>query len=111
MAISSFVKQSSETFYVYGSILRVQDADEVIILGSSSVTAVDDDGTDVTSTILVSGSEALSADPDGSYVDNALRVRVRAGVATGSPYKLTFLMVTNKGNTYEVDAQMVVRNT
>jgi len=37
------------------------------------------------------------------------QIGVRAGTAAGSPYKITFLLDTNKNNVYEVDVQMTVR--
>ena len=106
--MKSFVKQPAEEFYIYGSILHNQDSDETVSLASSSVTAMDLDGTDATATVLDATTKQLYDDPGGDYTDNALAIRVRAGAVASAPYKITFLLVTSKGNTYEIDVKMAV---
>ena len=108
MLIESFVKQPSETFPIYGSILHNQESDELVVAASSSVSAVDKDGTDATATVLDESSKQVYTDPGGSYTSNALAIRVRAGTVTAAPYKITFTLVTTKGNTYELDVKMAI---
>lgn len=110
MYSESFAKQPNEEFYIYGSILLNQDADERIVVASSSVSAVDAAGDDATAIVLDATTKQIYTDPQGSYTRNALAIRVQAGTEALSPYKITFLLVTNKGNTYEQDVRMAVRN-
>ena len=107
---NNFFKQPSEEFFIYGSILNIQKDNEVV-LDTSSVAVEDKDGTDVSSTIIMTGSEGLYSDPDGDYVNNAWRVGIQGGVAASSPYKITFLLDTNLNNVYEIDVVMSIRET
>jgi len=106
---NNFVKQPNEQFYISGSILNNQASDEKIELAGSSAVITDEDGVDVTTDLKVISSDAISDDPKGDYVDNMYQIGVQAGTAAGSPYKITFLLDTNKNNVYEVDVQMTVR--
>ena len=106
---NNFVKQSSEQFYIYASILNNQAADETVGLADSSVVIVDKDDTVVTNDIKVVDSAAIADDPKGSYTDNAYKIGIKAGTAAASPYKITFLLDTSSNNIYEVDVQMIVR--
>lgn len=108
MASKSFRKQPNEIFPIYGSILLNQGSGETVDLAESTITVVDKDGTDVTATILDITSKQIFTDPDGNYPNNAVAVVVRAGTAAASPYKITFLLVTSTGNTWEVDVKMAV---
>lgn len=109
MALEKFEKQPSEEWYVYGSILNVQDPAETINLLNSDVTAKDlSDGSDATSIVLNIATKKLADDPDGEYTDNMLGVLCRAGV-DGKKYQITFLMETSVGQIFEVDVQMKVK--
>jgi len=96
--LSCFVKQINETFLVYGDFSNVLGNTETIVLGSSSVSAVDNAGSDATATILTAASLAVSSD--------SLTVPCKAGTAALSPYKITFTAVTSLGNTYIVHGLM-----
>ena len=109
MHFNSFSIQPDEQFYVYGSILKNQQSQESIVLSTSSVTITDKDGTDVTSSLKVSNTDTITDDPDGDYTDNAYAVCVMGGTEAASPYKITFSLHTNKGNIYEIDITMAVR--
>jgi len=102
-------KQIYEEFFVYASILNVQDSYESIVLGSCSVTAIDTNEDDATADVLEAGTEALSDDPNGIYINNVLSVRVKAGTEALSPYKITFYIVTDKGNKWEIDLQLTIK--
>jgi len=107
--MKKFKKQISEEFFAHGSILNVQEDDETIVLGTSSITAVDNVATDATTDVLEGGTEELRDDPDGSFTNNVLAMRVKAGTEALSPYKITFKIVTSKGNKYEIDIQMTIK--
>jgi hypothetical protein len=109
MSIESFEKQTWEEWPVYGSILNVQNETETVVLGSSSVSAMDKDGNNVSSTFLDQGSKALGDDPDGAYTDNMLGMKCRDGEISKSPYYITFYMVTSEGNKYEVDVKVKIK--
>ncbi len=104
-------KQEWERFFISGSILKVQEAGEKVVLASSIVTAVDKDGTDVSTSFLDQTSKKLDTDPKSSCstdTDNMLSVRVQAGDESASPYRVTFRMVTTLGNRYEADMRVGV---
>jgi len=111
VALEKVTKQNYEAFFIAGSILNNQEADEVVELASSSVTAEDKDGTDKSTEILVQASKKLADDPNGSYSDNALAIQCKAGIEGESMYKVTFYMETNKGNKWEVDMNIKVKET
>ncbi|MDY6957797.1 MAG: hypothetical protein SVK08_01435 [Halobacteriota archaeon] len=100
MSTNYFSKQNYETFTVAANFTNVMNSDETIVLASSDVVAEDKDGNDVSDTVLVSGSKAV----DGFN----LKIRVQAGTAASSPYKITYKAVTNVGEQYEVDQFMEV---
>jgi len=109
VAIESFEKQSWEEFPIAGSILNVQESDETVDLNNSSVYGYDKDGNDVTTSIIDATTKTLTDDPDGNYTNNALKVRVKGGDEDGTPYKITFKLVTNKGNKWEIDVRMKIK--
>lgn len=100
MAISSFVKQPWEEFYIAADFSLVLGATETIVEGTSTVTAADYDGNDVTSDLLESGSEQV----DGDYY----KVRCKGGVDKTN-YKITFKAITSLDNKYELDVRMKVK--
>jgi hypothetical protein len=102
-------KQPNEKYYIGASIYDVQDSDEFIVLGSSSVAAVDKDGTDVAATLLNVSTLRLDDDGDGG-ANNVIEVLLQAGSASASPYKVSFLMSTNKGQTWEQDILVYVND-
>jgi hypothetical protein len=103
-------KHPDEQFYLGGSILRVQQSGETITNASSSVSAVDKDGTDVTSTVLDTSTKGVVTHDDstGDAVQNVLRVLVRAGTEAASPYKLKYTMVTNMSHTWVVTIHLYI---
>lgn len=103
-------KQEWERFFISGSILNVQDPGEKVVLASSTVVAVDSEGTDVSASFLDQTSLKLDTDPKSCSTDtnNMLSVRVQAGDETVSPYRVTFKMVTTLGNRYEADMRVGV---
>lgn len=109
MALKKVTKQIYEAFFIAGSMLKNQDADEVVDLALSTVAAQDKDGNDVSAIVLVQTTKKLESDPEGSYIDNALSIQCRAGLEDESPYVITFYMTTDKGNKWEVDMQLVIK--
>lgn len=108
MALQTFEKQPAEKFMISGSIYKRQETSETVNLSSSSVAAVDKDGSDVTSTVLDSGTKALASDSRGGS-NNMLKIRCQAGTENASPYQITYTLVTSLGNTFELDVRMDVK--
>lgn len=102
-------KQSWEKFPIYGSILNVQEADEVVVLATSKIKAWDKDNKEVTSAFLDNTTKALADDPDGKYIINALAVRCQDGIVAKSPYTVTFYMITDNGNQWEADMKVKIK--
>jgi len=100
MSYDYFIKQPYESFTVNADFENVMNTTESISVSSSDVVAEDKDGNDVTDTVLVSGSKAVSG--------FTLQIRVQAGTAAGSPYKITYKAVTDVGEKYEADQFMEV---
>ena len=107
MANKKVKKQPYEAFYISGSIYNVAASGETVDDSNSSVVAEDKDGTDVTSTLLESGTKALADDPNGG-TDNMLTMRLQNGTEAASPYKVSFKIQTTDGNKYEVDMDVEV---
>ena len=101
MAIQTETKQPWESWFIWGSILNVQEAAEVITLAGSTVLAMDKDGKDAQGVIIDMSTIVLGDDPTGSYTDNMLGVRLQGGDPAKSPYMITFKMNTDISNKYE----------
>ncbi len=102
-------KQTWERYFIAGSILRVQqDGSEKVSLANSVVTAIDNAGDDVSTTLLAQATKTLDNDPKGGYVDNMLSIRLFDGDPDLQPYKVTFRMETTLGNRFEVDMNVGV---
>jgi len=97
--MNEVIKQSYEEFTVQVSFALNLASGESIV--SSTVTAVDKAGTDVSSTITDQTTVVQTS--------NAVSLKVRAGSASMSPYKLTFRCVTSAGHKWEHDITMRVR--
>lgn len=104
MAINQLVKQSAETFSIYGGVTNVAEDEETIVLGSSTVKCYDNTGTE--DSTMLSGAPTVS--------DDGLRLYQRLAGSVGtealSPYKITFKMVTTEGNLYEKDVFVTVKD-
>jgi hypothetical protein len=113
MAIGKVKKQAWEAFFIYGTILpwQADGSTEVVVLATSTVIAEDSAGADVTNTFLDQGTKALASDPDGDFADNMLAVRPLSmgGLEANSPFKVTFKIITDAGNYYEVDVRVEVK--
>lgn len=102
--MKTFTKQSSEIMPVYGDFSDALVSGE-IIESINIVGAVEDkDGTDVTATIMVVGSEVVNTD------GNVASITVQAGTEAASPYKITITVTTSDDNVYEVDGRMRIRD-
>lgn len=113
MAIGKVKKQSWEAFYIAGSILPWQEdgSTEVVDLATSTVIAEDAEGTDVSATFLEQATKALDDDPDGDFSDNMLSMQLKGegGLEADSPFKVTFKIITDEGNQFEVDVRVEVK--
>jgi len=101
--LEEFSKQPYEEYAIGVEFSAVVDTDEEsVLLSSSSVTCVDASGEEDTS-VYISGSFDVQT-------DTILRVRIKDGAESNSPYKFTFKCVTSEGNKWEKDIQMNVRD-
>ena len=96
-----FSKQPYEEFFWGADFSDVLDTDnESIILASSSIAGVDNGNLADDTVYYVAGLMVVSL--------TILAVRVKAGTAALSPYKLTYKIETTAGNKYEKDVLMSV---
>jgi hypothetical protein len=116
MAVEKFTKQSWEKWVIAGSIEDSRDDGETIDLASSNVKAWHWDDTEET---VEKTSEVLQiASKNKDDAAGYLKIRVQAGdedetfgesSANPGTYKLTFYIITDQGNQYEVDVKMVIK--
>lgn len=97
-----FEKQPWEEFSIWGDFINNAATGETAKLSSSSVIAEDKDGIDVSITVLDQAAIAVSG--------TQLKVKVRAGTANVSPYKITFKIGTSLENQWEVDVMMKIKS-
>lgn len=109
MAIPTETKQPWESWFIWGSILNVQEATETVSLAGSDVLAMDKDGKDAQGVIVDRSTMVLGSDPTGSYTDNMLGVRLQGGDPDKSPYMVTFKMNTSLTNKYEAEMKITVK--
>ena len=101
MALTKTTKQGYERYFVYGEFADVLDEDETIT--SQSVLAVDADGVDAKATVI---------DDAATYISGTrVYVRVKDGAEADGPYKFTIRCETNKGNRWEVDGTLALKET
>ena len=109
-----FYKQPSESYLVGADFSNVIESGEAIVAGSSTVTATDSNGEDASDDVIDNlDKNVTTADPDdidATPVTNAmLQTRVMGGVEDNSPYKLTYKVVTDLGNEFELDISMQIK--
>jgi hypothetical protein len=97
--LEHFWKQPDEKFYVAADFVDMLQTGESIVLGSSTVTAIDVDDSDATTDIVETSTLTLQD-------TTKLSVQIKAGVVANSPYKLTYKAVTDSNNILEVDVEM-----
>jgi len=98
---ASFTKSDWESWIIGASFEDDLETNETIVLGTSTVTAVESDGTDATATVLNQAGKAVS----GFY----LQIRVQAGT-DGELYTISFRAKTSLGNNYEKKVDMKIDN-
>ena len=110
MAIPTETKQPWESWFIWGSILNVQeDGDEKVTLAGSQILAMDKDGKDAQGVIVDLSTMVLGDDPTGNYQENMLGVRLQGGTIDKSPYMVTFKMFTTSSNKYEAEMKITVK--
>ena len=109
MAIPTETKQPWESWFIWGSIINVQEATETIELVGSTVLAMDKDGKDAQGVIIDLATLVTGDDPTGTYSDNLLGVRLQGGDPDKSPYMVTFKMNTSLSNKYEAEMKVTVK--
>jgi len=108
-------KQSSESCLIGADFSRVLEEGEYLLVDQCTITAIDKDGESATSTVLDNDDKAVqtaNAEDIGvtPKTNGMLVTRVKAGVEANSRYKITFLVVTSNGNTYEKDVYLKIDN-
>jgi len=98
--VDSITKQPDESFFIDADFSKVLIEGETINLSDSTVSAVDVNGSDVTTVVLDLTTKAVE--------DAKLRIRILDGVSDDSPYKITFKAVTSDSNIYELDVLLKV---
>lgn len=94
-------KQPFEAFYI--SVTFPLGTGETISSIASSVLVEDRDGTDVSDTMIDTGTEEV--------VGAAYRARIIGGSPSASPYVMSFRVGTSLGNKYEYDVRIKVFET
>ncbi len=107
-AMEDFEKYSYEEFTICAQFHRNIELTDSIVLGSSSVSAVDSDGTDATGIVLTVGTFAV-IDSKVVGTNNALTVWVKAGVIAESAYTIIFKVVTTDGNKFRKVVKMKIK--
>jgi len=103
-----FKKYTYEEFGITAQFHRNIDLDDSIVLGSSSVTAVDSAGADATDDVLTAASLTV-IDSTVTGTSNALSVTVKGGTVAGSAYSITFKAVTVNGSKFKKVVNMKIR--
>lgn len=98
-----FEKYTYEYFPVSADFRRVMPESEGDTISSQDVSAVDSSGTDATATILDSASIGTGDDYQKVFV------YLKDGTSAGSPYTISFKIVTTAGNKWQVDEQLEVK--
>lgn len=110
-------KQPSESYIFGADFSQVLEEGEYILVGTSTITAVDSAGDDSTAIVLDNADKAVQTaeeeDLDSGttpVTDGMLVTRIQAGTEALSKYKLTYLGLTSNGNTYEKDVKMKIKD-
>jgi len=103
VSLGTFTKQPAEKFVIAFSFADELGDDEAIVINSSTVTAMDNTGVDVTADVLESITKVLA--------DTAIKIQVKAGTVEKAPYKLTARAVTDTSpaNLFELDIIMKIK--
>ena len=110
MAITKTTKQGWEEYFIAGSIIDVQkDGTETVVLATSTIEAIDNEGNDALATIVDVATKKLDDDPNGNSSDNMLSVKCKGGAEAASPYIVTFKMVTTEGQKWETEMKVVIK--
>lgn len=99
--MDQFTKQLSEVFFIEADFVQVLQTGEALVLGSCTAVAVTRAEADATASVLDAASK--------NVLGSKLQIRVKAGAAADSPYKITLKAVTDQGNTWEKDIEMSVK--
>ena len=98
--IADFEKYTWELFVVECDFTNVLATGETITLATSSVTILDSDGADKTTTILVTDSEARSG--------TKLQAKVQAGTVD-TIYTVKFKIITSSNNQFQEDKTLYIK--
>jgi len=110
----TFYKQPWESYIIGVDFSWAMESGESLVVGSCTITAVDNTGTDASSDVIDDSDKAVTtADADDittTPVTNAMLVtRIKGGTVALSKYLITFRVVTNFENQYEMDLKMSIK--
>lgn len=99
-----FEKEVWEEIPICGEIpKRYIQTGEKLVLGSCTVDAYDNAGVS-TPSILEASTKTIINGSDGE-IGTALRIRIKGGIITKSPYRIVFSLVTDKGAKHRVNVK------
>ncbi len=108
-------KQSREDYTIAADFSDNMNIDggEDLVLGNTSVRAVDKNGSDVSNVILDQSTKEIggaATGPGGASELGHLKIKIRGGRANRSPYLITFLSgLTTEGEKWEQDVQLTIK--
>jgi hypothetical protein len=107
--MADITKQSYEEFRIDVDFGLNMAVGEVLVLGNCDVSCIDNDGTDVTATLLTIATKALVTGTESLKALAGLQVLIKAGSEAAEPYKYTFYGVTDSDHKWEKDISMRIR--
>jgi len=115
MGLTATEKQGFESYFIHGDFSEVMETGETIDVGNSTVTVLDAGEYDISTnppTEITAPEDATDTVTDQGTIaadGMKLKVRIRGGDEAGSPYHITFRIVTSIGNKWEVDGQIKIK--
>jgi len=104
-------KYPTEVFWIKASVIDVLEDAEIAQLAGSSITAKDNTGADVSTTLLDQSTICLASTPDrDDSEDTALMIKIRGGSVAKQPYVVSFKVATTGGQLFLVQQQMTVKS-
>ena len=100
--MSETTKQPYESYEIYADFEKNMGIGETI--SSHDISVVDVSGVDATATIIETDSEIIGTGYDFAKI----YVRIKGGTEAGSPYKITFKVVTSADDKFEKDGNIII---
>jgi len=107
--MADITKQSYEEFRIDVDFGLNMESGETLTVGDCTVVCIDKDGTDVSTTLLDSGTKVVIDGSESGLTDAGLQVLIKGGTEAASNYKYTFKGVTSNGHKWEKDLTMKIK--